>query len=142
LTLSLFLVDDHAPFRSYLKQLLQEQIGLQVTGEAPSAEEGLQAARQRAPQPLADVLLVDVAMRGMGGIEFTRQALQLAPRSHVLALSLHDDKAFVQAMADAGAAGYALKSEPLSGLLWAIAQVAAGGQAFGPHGGLDDEPAV
>jgi DNA-binding NarL/FixJ family response regulator len=132
LTVSVFLVDDHAPFRSYLKRLLDGQAGLHVVGEAQDGERALDAARACAPRPLAEVLLVDVAMRGMSGIELTRQLLQLAPATRVLALSLHDDAAFVQAMAAAGAVGYALKSDPLPGLLRTIVSVAAGGSGFDP----------
>ncbi|MDZ7589270.1 MAG: response regulator transcription factor [Rubrivivax sp.] len=129
MTVSVFLVDDHAPFRGYLKRLLEAQGDLCVAGEAADASGALDAARRCAPLPLADVLLVDVALRGVSGIELTRQLLQLAPASRVLALSLHDDTAFVQAMAAAGALGYILKSDPLPGLLLAIANVAAGARA-------------
>ena len=131
-TLSVFLVDDHAPFRHCLRGLLSVVPGLRVVGEADGGAALLAAARAAAPQPLADVVLMDVALRGDTGMALTRQLQAVLPASRVLALSLHDDPLLVQAMREAGAAGYRLKSEPLPQLLQAIARVGAGGRAFGP----------
>lgn len=124
MTIRVYLVDDHDPFRTYLKALLEREPDLQVSGEAASGEQAIASAAACAPQPLADVLLVDVAMPGLGGVETARRLLALAPSSRLLALSLHDDAAFIHAMAGAGARGYLLKSGPLPRLLQAIRDVA------------------
>lgn len=125
MTIRVYLVDDHDPFRTYLKGLLEREPDLQVCGEAASGEQAVAAAAACAPRPLADVLLLDVAMPGLGGVEAARRLLALTPALRVLALSLHSDAAFVDAMSAAGARAYLLKSDPLPLLLAAIRDVVA-----------------
>ncbi len=124
--LSVFLVDDHAPYRQCLKGLLAAETGLRIVGEAGDASQAVAEAERCAPAPLADVVLLDVAMPGMNGVALARRLCQLAPASRLLALSMHDDASVVNAMLRSGAAGYLVKSDPLSEMLLAVRTVASG----------------
>jgi len=112
----IFLVDDHASYRKRLGALLDDEPGLEVVGEAPDGE----TAIQRVPENEPDVVLMDVEMPGLGGVEATRQIMAALPDLRVIALSLHRDKRFVEAMFDAGASGYVLKDSEFSELLDAL----------------------
>lgn len=120
-------MDDHLPYRQCLKALLAADPGLRVAGEAGNADQALAEAGRRAPLPLADVVLVDVAMAGMNGVALVRRLRQLAPTSHLLALSMHDDAGVVSAMLAAGAAGYLVKGDPWPEMMQALRTVAGGG---------------
>ena len=125
--LSVYLVDDHVPYRECLKGLLAADPGLRIVGEAGAATQALAEAVRRAPAPLADVVLLDVAMPGINGVTLARRLCELAPASRLLALSMHDDASVVAAMLAAGASGYLVKSDPLPEVLLALRAVAGGG---------------
>jgi len=127
------LVDDHAPFRTYLAALLGQQEELEVVGEVGELESLLQLMASLDPARAPDVLLVDVEMPSRGGPATTRAVLAAHPTLRVLALSMHDDPVFVAAMIDAGARGYLLKEDPLATIVAGIREVAAGGQCFSPR---------
>jgi DNA-binding NarL/FixJ family response regulator len=124
------LVDDHAPFRSYLASLLGQQEGLAVVGEAWDLDSLLQLLASLDPARAPDVLLMDVEMPGHGGPALTSAVLEAYPTLRVLALSMHDDPVFVTTMMAAGARGYLLKEDPLADIVAALREVAAGRTFF------------
>ena len=132
------LVDDHAPFRSYLASLLAQQEELAVVGEADEWDTLQRLMADPDPARTPDVLLIDVEMPGCAGPELTSRVLAAHPTLRVLALSMHDDPAFVAAMVAAGAHGYILKDDPLTDIVAGIREVAAGRNFFSPVLGNPD----
>ena len=131
-SIRLVLADDHARFRASLSRLLAEQPDLEVAGQGRDAATALSAVLECARTGAPPVLLVDVEMPGGGGMAATRAVLAACPQVRVLALSMHDEVAFVDAMVAAGALGYSLKGDPLPELLHAIHEVAAGNRYRSP----------
>lgn len=119
------LVDDHQIFRQGLRALLEKTETIQVVAEADNGRMGVQLARQLAP----DVVVMDVSMPDLNGIEATRQVRTQAPGARVVALSMHSDRRFVTEMLKAGASGYLLKDCAFEELIRAIETV-AGGQTY------------
>jgi len=119
------LVDDQALFREGLRQLLSLQPDLAIVGEAANGEEALRAVKALQPQ----VVLMDLRMPVLGGVEATRRIYQLDPRCRVIVLTTFDDDEEVFEALRAGAAGYLLKDVPAARLLEAIL-AAARGESF------------
>jgi DNA-binding NarL/FixJ family response regulator len=124
------LADDHAQFRAYLKALLEQQPGLRVVGEAAHGEGVIDLLRGWGPGPPPHVVLMDVEMPGIGGVEATRALTALHPAVAVIALSLHHEPHVVAAMREAGARACLVKGDPLPELVQTITRVAA--SASGP----------
>ncbi len=120
-----FLVDDHAVLRSGMRSLLAEQAGLEVVGEAGN---GLELLAQLPTTP-ADVVLLDINMPGMDGLETTKQLKEHYPAVHVLVLSMLASEAFAYQMLDAGARGYVLKNAGLDEIVHGI-RVVSGERLF------------
>ena len=99
MTTRVLLVDDHRIVREGLRALLGDKLDLDIVGEAVDGREAVALALELTP----DVVLMDVAMRGMNGIEATRQIVSARPQTRVLALSMHNDGRFVGEMLRAGA---------------------------------------
>lgn len=118
----IMLVDDHEIVRTGLKTYLETQNGMQVVAEASSGEEALQVAPQFRP----DVIIMDITMPGMGGIEATRRFLTAYPEGRILALTVHTDQQYFFEMMAAGAAGYLAKQAAAEELVEAIQAVAHG----------------
>ena len=114
--------DDHAILREGIKVLLQAQNDIAVVGEA---EDGRQAV-QRCQELRPDVVLMDIAMPGLGGYEATLEIRRLLPSIRVLVLTQYDNKEYVLRFLRAGAAGYVLKKAVATELLSAIRAVARG----------------
>jgi DNA-binding NarL/FixJ family response regulator len=114
--LRVVLVDDHELMRQGLRSILEREEEVEVVGEAASGREALELARTLAP----DVVIMDVAMQDLNGIETTRQIRAECPRVKVLALSSHSDARYVTAMLDAGASGYVLKANAYDDLRRAL----------------------
>jgi two-component system response regulator NreC len=114
------LVDDHAVLRSGLRVLLNGQPDMEVVGEAAEGAEAVREALRLRP----DVVLMDVAMSGEGGLDATRQIKAQAPPIKVLVLSMYDDESYLRRALEVGASGYALKRAADTDLLSAIRAVA------------------
>jgi DNA-binding NarL/FixJ family response regulator len=119
----LLLVDDHPLVREGLKARLSTLPSLEVVGEAGDAQEAAQQVA--ATQP--DLVLMDVGMKDVNGIDLTRQLLAERPDLLVLVLSMYDNPEYVNRAMQAGARGYVLKDAPASDIIDAIAEVMAGG---------------
>lgn len=115
-------VDDHRLVRAGIVSMLTGIKGMEVVGEAESGEEALAAIRRLLPH----VVLMDVRMPGMGGIEATRRALRFDPDLKVIALSVYDDEPFPSRMLEVGAVGYVTKCADARELVSAIRKVRVG----------------
>lgn len=122
----LFLVDDHSLVRDGLRRILGDRDDIVVTGEFATGEEAVDAVRREAP----DLVLMDINMPGIGGLEATRRITQLAPAVRVVVITVHDEDPFPSQMLDAGARGYLSKGCRSQELLAAIDQVMQGGLFF------------
>jgi DNA-binding NarL/FixJ family response regulator len=109
------IADDHDLFRSGLRNLLEEQ-GVQVAGEAASGTEAVRSVREIAP----DVVVMDLNMPGMGGVEATRHIAAIAPLTRVVVLTISDEDADVMDAILAGACGYLLKDASIDELMAGI----------------------
>jgi len=118
----LFIVDDHAIVRAGVRMLLDAKEALEVVGEAESAEEALEALAETE----ADVVLLDLSLPGMNGIEAVRTLKQRLPETRFVALSMHEDPEYVQGFLEAGGSGYVPKSSLETQLVDAILAVSRG----------------
>jgi len=116
------LADDHALVRQGFRLILSAQPDLEIVGEAGNGRETVELAEKLRP----DVVVMDVAMPEMNGIEATRRLAALAPRTRVLALSMYKDSVYVREILRAGARGYLLKDAIDRDLVAAVRAVAAG----------------
>lgn len=121
-------VDDHPLVRTGLKAVLATTSGIEHVGEAEDGERALALAAELLP----DVMIMDIHMPGMDGIEATRQLLASSPSVAVLVLTMHDDDDTVFAAMRAGARGYLLKGADRDEVTRAIVAVASGEAIFGP----------
>lgn len=124
----LLLVDDHHLVRSGLRRLLDEEADLDVVAEAPTGEEALRLARELTPE----IVLMDVNMPGMGGLEATRRLLATQPQVKVIAVSMYADEPYPSRLLEAGAAGYLSKDSAADEVVAAVRQVAAGKSFVAP----------
>lgn len=122
------LVDDHVVVRQGLKALLTDEPDLEVVGEASNGREALDSLERLEP----DVLLMDISMPGLNGIEATRQIKQRYPHLKVVILSMHANEEYVFQVLQAGAAGYVLKQSDSLEVLTAIRAALAGGSFLSP----------
>jgi len=118
----ILLVDDHAVLRSGLRLLLEREEGLEPVGEAGTAEDAIRALPRLRP----DVVVIDIEMPGMGGLEGAARIRERSPGARILFLSMHDQARDVRRAFDAGADGYLLKSAADEDLVRAVRAVAGG----------------
>ena len=120
--IKVLLVDDHELVRTGIRRILEEAGDMEVVGEAGDGDEAVRVVRKLAP----DVVLMDVNMPGMGGIEATRRLLRLAPSTKVIALTVLDDDPFPARLNEAGAVGYLTKGCPAREMIEAVRTVHRG----------------
>ena len=118
----LLLVDDHAVVRSGLRMLLSAESDVEVVGEASTAQEAIDEAQAISP----DVILMDIGLPDMSGIEATREIKKRLPKVSVVALTIHEDEEYFFKMLEAGASAYVPKRAAPEELLTAIRAAAAG----------------
>jgi DNA-binding NarL/FixJ family response regulator len=126
--ITLLLADDHPIVRKGTRELLESYPGLKVVGEAADGREAIECAKRTRP----DVILMDVSMPVMNGIEATKEIKTILPSTAVLVLTSYDDDAYVFALLEAGAAGYLLKNAREDELLRAVRAVASGESVLHP----------
>ncbi|MCS6880843.1 MAG: response regulator transcription factor [Oscillochloridaceae bacterium] len=127
--LTLVLADDHHLVREGLRLLLETRLQCRVVGEAATGVEAVALVRAHRP----DILIVDLSMPGMSGIDVTRAVVSQVPETRVIVLSMHGDEPHVREALRAGAMAYVLKESLADDFLHAIAQVAAGQRYLSPR---------
>ncbi len=125
----ILLADDHAVVRQGFKMILGAQPDMEIVGEAGNGREAVELAEKLRPE----VVVMDVAMPELNGIEATRRITGAAPHTRVLALSMHKDSVYVRETLRAGARGYLLKDSPAGELLAAVRAVASGQGYLSPE---------
>src|ERR671926_693227 len=118
----ILLADEHAVVRQGFKMILGAQSDMEIVGEAGNGREAVELAEQLRP----DVIVMDVAMPELNGIEATRRLASSTPHTRVLALSMHKDSVYVREILRAGARGYLLKDSIDNDLVSAVRAVARG----------------
>jgi DNA-binding NarL/FixJ family response regulator len=126
--LRLLLVDDHAVVREGLRALLATDPRFQIVGEASEGESALSAAATLRP----DLVVMDVSLPGMNGVQATRRLKSQYPDTRVVALTIHEEGGYLRSLLDAGASGYVLKRSAASELLRALHVVGDGGTYLDP----------
>ena len=120
MSVRILLADDHEIVRRGLKELLEEQVGWTVCGEAANGREAVDLAVQSGP----DVAVLDFSMPELNGLEATRRIRQLAPLVEVLVFTMHESEELIREVLSAGARGYLLKSDATRQLIPAIESLA------------------
>ncbi|MGE5316043.1 MAG: response regulator [Acidobacteriota bacterium] len=125
----IILADDHAMFREGMKQVLSRHTDLTVVAEVGTTAEALEAARTIP----CDVMVLDIAMPGRGGLDALKEIRQLNPRLHILILSMHPEDQYAYRGIKAGASGYLTKNKAAEELIEAIRRIASGRKYIGPE---------
>jgi two-component system, NarL family, response regulator NreC len=125
--ITIVLVDDHQILREGVRNLLEDEPDLKVIGEAPDGLTGIELTEKLTP----DILISDLMMKGLNGIEVTREVRKRSPNTRIIILSMYDDDSFVNEAMREGAMGYVLKGSGISELLTAIRMVASGSSYLG-----------
>ncbi len=116
MAMRILVADDHEVVRRGLQALLEAQPGWEVSGEAVDGREAVEKAKQLKP----DVVIMDISMPVLNGLEATRQILKVSPQARVLILTMHESDQIVREVLDAGARGYVLKSDAGRDLVGAV----------------------
>ena len=126
--ITVLLCDDHTVVREGLRLLLEKEADIQVVGEATNGQQSVRETKRLKP----DVVLQDLAMPLLNGLEAARQIAKEVPSSKVLILSAYSDDAYIEHAVEAGAAGYLMKETAGDDLLRAIREIASGNAFFSP----------
>jgi len=127
MTIKVVLVDDHELVRTGIRRLLDDFDDIEVIAEADSGEVAIKLVRELSPQ----VVLMDVNMPGIGGLEATRKLIQIAPETKVIVVTIHLDEPFPTRLLEAGASGYLTKGCAVAEIVDAIRQVNQGKRFIG-----------
>ena len=128
MSITILLADDHQLMRQGLRELIGKQLGMTIVGETADGDQTVRTARKLMP----NVIVMDVGMAGLNGIEATRQILAECPSIRILALTMHSDIRMMTEMLRAGAMGYLLKDAAVDELILAITTVAQGRTYLSP----------
>lgn len=129
MNVKVLIADDHASFREGLRSLFEKEQGIAIVGEAANGNEAVELARNLHP----DVVLMDITMPGLNGIEATRRIVAQREATRVLAFSMESDRRFIVEVIEAGASGYVLKEVRFQELVTAVRAVARGEKYFSPE---------
>jgi DNA-binding NarL/FixJ family response regulator len=127
----ILIVDDHEVVRQGIRTILRARPQWEVCGEAINGRDAIEKAQSLDP----DVIIMDITMPEMSGIEATREITKLKLRAAVLVFTMHESKNLASTVQDAGARGFVLKSHAARDLLDALEALMAGGTFFGPDSG-------
>ena len=116
MNVKVLIADDHASFREGLRSLFEKEQGIAIVGEAANGNEAVELARNLHP----DVVLMDITMPGLNGIEATRRIVAQREATRVLAFSMESDRRFIVEVIEAGASGYVLKEVRFQELVTAV----------------------
>ena len=125
----IFIADDHRIVRDGLRALIEKETDLALAGMAEDGRQALKMVRKLEP----DVVIMDIAMPGLNGIDATRQIVDAVPGAKVIALSMHSEKQLINGMLRAGASGYLLKESAFEELIKAIRIVCRGKKYLSPE---------
>jgi len=125
---TILLADDHRLVREGLRKLIEEREDLRVVAEATTGQEAIELCEGLQP----DIVLMDISMPGLSGIDATRRICKSNPGTRVLILSMHDNQGYVEEVLRSGASGYVLKDSAASDLLQAIDAVRRGDSFLSP----------
>jgi len=128
MNIKILLADDHQMVREGLRSLLEKESDFQVIGEAEEGRQAVHLVRKLQP----DVVVMDITMPNLNGVEATRQIISEFPHIKIIALSMHFSRIFVLNMLKAGALGYILKGDSSEQLIEGVRTVSGGGAYFSP----------
>ncbi|MEH7414504.1 response regulator transcription factor [Neobacillus drentensis] len=128
MTTKIAIIDDHQLFREGVKRILEFEKSFQVVAEGDDGSDALGLVEQYQP----DVVIMDINMPGMNGVEATRELIEKYPNTKVIILSIHDDENYVTHALKTGACGYLLKEMDADALIEAVRVVADGGSYLHP----------
>jgi two-component system response regulator NreC len=124
----ILLADDHQMVREGIRSLLEKESNIEIVGEAEEGRKAVELVRKLQP----DVVIMDITMPNLNGVDATRQIVTESPQIKVIALSMHFSRIFVLNMLKAGALGYILKGDSSEELIEGVRTVSGGGAYFSP----------
>ncbi|GMT41915.1 MAG: DNA-binding response regulator [bacterium] len=128
-TLKILIVDDHAVFRKGLRDILNANDNLKVVGEAPDGFEALKLIKNLKP----DIVILDISMPGMSGIEVLKKARKAKLETHFVILTAYNEKEYFNEAVDLGVKGYIQKDDAVDDIMLAIKAISADKYYFSPH---------